>query len=262
MTEKMEFGVRVAGMPFLIRTGHEKTKTFFRDFSSEPDSGEKATLLEASIDELAMAEKKYIDTLKQEGLPVPDRISICLPELTVIHEKMTLALLDRNIFLLHGSALCMDGRAYIFTAPSGTGKSTHTRLWREVYGDRVQMINDDKPFIRFDALRHAFLVCGSPWKGKHGLGTDMEAPLRGLCILHRAAENRIRRLAPEEAMPELIQQIYWPAERDHVIKTLSFASDLLKYIPVYDLLCNMDPGAARLSYRVLAGEEKESSGPH
>lgn len=91
------------------------------------------------------------------------------------------ALLYYNILLMHGSALCMDGEAYIFAAPSGTGKSTHARLWREVFGDRVWMINDDKPLVRVEEER-AF-VFGSPWCGKHKLGCNGSARLKAVVEL-------------------------------------------------------------------------------
>ena len=145
MTENIEFGVRIAGEQFLIRTKSKSVRAFFRDFVSVPDSSELRAL-EASDEEIDRAEKKYRETQLRDRAPIPDRIGRPFLELTVIHEKMTLALLPRDIFLMHGSALCMDDRAYIFTAPSGTGKSTHARLWREIYGDRVRMINDDKPY--------------------------------------------------------------------------------------------------------------------
>lgn len=253
LTENIEFGVRIAGEQFLIRTKSKSVRAFFRDFVSVPDSSELRAL-EASDEEIDRAEKKYRETQMRERAPVPDRIGRSFLELTVIHEKMTLALLPQDIFLMHGSALCMDDRAYIFTAPSGTGKSTHARLWREIYGDRVRMINDDKPYIRFDSVNRTFTVCSSPWRGKHGLGTDTEALLGGICILHRAEENNIRLLNAEEVLPGLMSQFYRPSGREDMIRTLSFAGSLSEHIPVYALFCNMDPEAARLSCRVLIGD--------
>lgn len=255
LMDRIEFGVRMAGIPFRVRTESEKTRAFFNDFLYVPALGETVPVLEASEEDLARAEKQYKNTLRQKGEAVPDRIGRIFLELTAVHEKMTLALLPHNVFLVHGSALCMDGRAYVFTAPSGTGKSTHARLWREVYGNRVRMINDDKPYIRYDAAERTFLVCGSPWRGKHGLGSNMEAPLGGICILHRAGENSMKRIPAEEALPELLPQIYRPSGREDMVRTLAFTGSLLDQIPVYTMRCNMELSAARLSCSVLTGRE-------
>ena len=79
----------------------------------------------------------------------------------------------------------MDGEAYIFTAVSGTGKSTHAMLWREVFGERVRMINDDKPLIRITPEGKA-VVYGTPWDGKHHLSKNSAFPLKAICWLTRA----------------------------------------------------------------------------
>ncbi len=86
--------------------------------------------------------------------------------------------------LFHGSALAIDGDGYLFTAKSGTGKSTHTRLWRERFGDRVVMINDDKPLLHIDA--GSVIAYGTPWNGKHRLGTNASVPLRADCVFSDA----------------------------------------------------------------------------
>ena len=83
----------------------------------------------------------------------------------------------------------MDGAAYLFTAPSGTGKSTHTRLWREVFGDRVWMINDDKPMLRIS--ENLVTAYGTPWNGKHHISRNASAPLKAIVQLNRGKENII-----------------------------------------------------------------------
>ena len=75
---------------------------------------------------------------------------------------------DYDGFFFHSSALALDGEGYLFTALSGTGKSTHTRNWRKLFGERVTMINDDKPIIR--RIDGRFFVCGTPWMGKSDIG--------------------------------------------------------------------------------------------
>ena len=113
----------------------------------------------------------------------------------MLHALLAEKLVAYGALLMHGSALCMDGNAYIFTAKSGTGKSTHARLWREAFGDRVWMINDDKPMIRVDEMR----VYGTPWDGKHHLSRNASAPLKAIVKLERAEENRVAPLAKADA---------------------------------------------------------------
>ncbi len=158
----------------------------------------------------------------------------------------------RDAFLFHGSAVAVDGRAYVFTAASGTGKSTHARLWRELLGDRAVMVNDDKPFIRVSEEGAA--VYGSPWDGKHKLSRNIAVPLRAVCILGRAERNTIRRAAWEEAFPVLLQQTYRPADPAALARTLALLDRLSGQIQVYRLGCNMDLSAAKLSYQTMAEE--------
>lgn len=150
---------------------------------------------------------------------------------------------------LHGSAVAVDGKAYLFTAPSGTGKSTHSRLWRQMLGDRVSMINDDKPFLRLQ--KGELWVYGSPWQGKHNLGQNICAPLAGICVLSQGTENSICRLSAEQALHPILQQCYQPKSADAVVKSLDMVEKLLTGIPIYHLSCNMDVSATALSYETL-----------
>ena len=156
---------------------------------------------------------------------------------------------DRVLF--HGSCLAFDGQAVLFTAKSGTGKSTHTRLWREVFGDRVAMVNDDKPFlhIREDGVT----AWGTPWRGKHRLGGTGSAPLKAICIVTRGAENRIWRVTPSEALGLLYQQTYRPLDREALAQTLTLLDRLCAHVELYCLSCNMDPQAAQTAMEGIFG---------
>ena len=103
-----------------------------------------------------------------------------------------------DAFLIHAAALEVDGAAYLFAAPSGTGKTTHARLWQQQLGPKAHFINGDKPVLR--VLDGTFFACGTPWNGKEGLGANLVCPVGGICFLERGTENRIRRLAPAELL--------------------------------------------------------------
>ena len=184
-----------------------------------------------------------------EGKPVrqfPDSYLETLAVYRQIAERMP----GYDTFLLHGSCVAVDGKGYLFTAKSGTGKSTHTRLWREFLGDRAVMINDDKPLIRVGA-DGAAVVYGTPWDGKHRLSTNTTVPLRAVCILERAAENTIRPIPAGEAYPMLLQQTYRPMDAAALAKTLTLLDRLAGCVRFWHLSCNMDPEAARVAYEAM-----------
>lgn len=176
-----------------------------------------------------------------------------------------------DTFLIHGSSVAVDGVAYLFIAKSGTGKSTHTRLWRELLGSRAVMINDDKPLVRLVNLESPNIleaseisetsgastdsipmIYGTPWSGKHNLNTNTAAPLRAICILERGKENSIEKLSKKEAFSSLVRQIYRPANSEAMLKTLVLIDRL--NVDYYRLACNMDIEVARLSYGVMSGQ--------
>ena len=150
-------------------------------------------------------------------------------------------------FLFHGSALAVDGQGYLFAAPSGTGKSTHARLWREWLGNRVTMINDDKPLIRM--VGGTPWVYGTPWNGKHRLGTNMSVPLKAICLLERAPENIIEPMSRQDAMSILLRQVYRPVDGQALAKTLQLVDQMAGALRLYRLKCNMEPAAARIAYQ-------------
>ena len=170
-------------------------------------------------------------------------------ELLALHRKLAEKLCDYNVLLFHGSALSVDGDGFLFTGPSGTGKSTHAKLWRKAFGDRVVMINDDKPFLRI--TDDQVLVYGSPWAGKHRLETDTVSPVKGIAVLHQAPENRMKRIGGIDAYIELLKQTYHSNEKDRAEKALALLEELTKRVPIYSMDCNMDLSAAELSYRTM-----------
>lgn len=177
-----------------------------------------------------------------------------LEELAV-YRKIAEQMPAYDTFLMHGSCVAVDGEGYLFTAKSGTGKSTHTRLWRELFGERAVMINDDKPLIR--VTETGATIYGTPWDGKHHLSTNCAVPLKAICILERAANNTIRRIPPAEAYPFLVQQIYRPQDPAAMLRTLQLIDRLSKTVDLWRLGCNMDPEAAQVSYNAMKGSERE-----
>ena len=169
-------------------------------------------------------------------------------EALAIYRKICEYLLDDDIILFHCSALELDGKAYLFTAPSGTGKSTHARLWRERFGERVTMINDDKPLL--EVRDSGITVYGTPFAGKENLQTNTSAPVAGIVILHQAPENSIRKMTPREAYPMLLNQTYRRKDPEGMIRTLDLVQKVSE-LPIYSLGCTISQEAVELAYRAL-----------
>ena len=170
-------------------------------------------------------------------------------ETLAAYRKIAERMPEYDTILFHGSCVAVDGAGYLFTAKSGTGKSTHTRLWRELLGDRAIMINDDKPLIRISDS--GAIIYGTPWDGKHHLSNNIAVSLKAICILERAKENAILPVTREEALPMLIQQAYRPADPFTLAKTLTLIDRLGMEVKLYRLRCNMDISAAKLSYGTM-----------
>lgn len=179
-------------------------------------------------------------------------------ESLAIYRKLCEKMLEYNSFLFHCSAVSVDGRAYLFAAPSGTGKSTHTRMWRQYFGSRAVMINDDKPLLQ--VREDAIYVCGTPWCGKHGIQTNAKAPIQGICILGRGAENKIRTITPLEGYPNLYRQTYRPADREKMLKTLSLLKQVTEHIPLYEMECNISEEAAKIAWNTMKNQDDRING--
>ena len=179
-----------------------------------------------------------------EGFPTRQFSDSYLEELAV-YRKIAEKMLDFDTVLFHGSVVAVDDVGYLFTAKSGTGKSTHTRLWREYFGDRAVMVNDDKPLLHIADTVTAY---GTPYNGKHRLGTNTSVPLKAICILTRSADNHIEAITREQAYTILLQQVYRPADMLKMTKTLELVDRLADSVKLYKLDCNMDISAAKIAY--------------
>lgn len=155
-------------------------------------------------------------------------------------------------FLLHSSAVVHNGKAYLFSAPSGTGKSTHTQLWLKHFGD-AYILNDDKPAIRL--ADGEFYVYGTPFSGKTNLNVNKCVPLGGICVLERGEKNSIEKLSSEEALFRIMDQTVRPYDERKMEKLLQILGALVSERTIYRLRCNMDEEACEVAYNGMKGEE-------
>lgn len=165
-------------------------------------------------------------------------------------------LLQYDGIVLHSSAVAVDGKVYLFSAPCGTGKSTHTRLWQEIFGEKACVINDDKPALRrIDGRWYAY---GTPWCGKDGINVNTKAAVAGICFLKQADTNKIRRLTSTEALSKILwQTIHKFKNEDRMDMMLNVLDKLVREIPVFELENKPELEAARLSYETMSRAAQE-----
>lgn len=241
--ESVERRYEIADIPFALKTKYEYTHRLCAEYATEKqpffsiETGEEDILREAEASET----------------PFPPPY---LESLAVYRALCNRILNDYGGFLFHASAVAVDGRAYLFAAPSGTGKSTHTRLWREVFGERAVMINDDKPVVR--RVGGKFYVYGTPWNGKHRLSTNGRAEIAAICELTRGEKNEIARVSAAEGLRVLMNQSLRGESGESMMKLLDLFDELAKAVPFYRLKCNMEREAALVAYeKMKKGEENE-----
>ena len=165
-------------------------------------------------------------------------------------------LFDFGILPVHGSTLAADGKAYLFAARSGTGKSTHTRLWKQLLGDRVFMINDDRPFL--EVTDTGVIAHGTPWSGKHGLDTNVSVPLGGICLLERGSENAIAPTNPEALLAFLRHEAYCPLAPEKEEAFLAVTEALANTVPLWHMHCRPDLKAADMAFSAMSRSQQRS----
>lgn len=246
-----DFQMKIAGHTGAVRSIFESTRDYCRSYLTD----EEPEFFAATTREDLAFEQAMLDVeAREEGLK-PRRFTEPFLERASIQRKFAEFLLDHDTLLFHGSAVALEGQGYLFTAPCGTGKSTHTRLWREVFGEKAVMINDDKPFLRL--TEDGVLVCGAPWSGKHGLDTNISVPLKGICILERGTGNRIRQIGAEEALPMLLHQSCPPLESGRLAHFTALVEALAAKTPLWHMECTKEPQAAMVSRQAMGGVREQ-----
>lgn len=162
------------------------------------------------------------------------------------------SLVHFNGMMLHSSCVVYDGKAYLFSAPSGTGKSTHTQLWLKRFPD-AYILNDDKPAIRI--TEDGIYAYGTPFSGKTDLNVNTGVPIGGICVLSRGETNSIEKISTDDALFNILNQTVRPHEEDEMEKVLDTLDKVVRTVPVYKLSCNMELEAAEVAYNRMKGSK-------
>ncbi len=228
----------LAGLRVQIENQYEYTTKFCKEYlAADQDS---------PVDVIARVTLEEFEAEKAQSAEFSDGYieNICL------YRSLCQQIPVLNRILLHCAVLEYEGKGYAFLGRSGTGKSTHTRLWKK-YLSTPKMINGDKPILEFTG--NGFVAHGTPWKGKEAWGTKSSAPLCGLCFLEQAKENSIRRLSPAEVSSRLFLQVLLPEEEKNTVATLELADKLITTTPAYLLKCDISEEAVKTSFEAMTG---------
>lgn len=234
----MKFIVGLADKYIEINSVYDALRNFFKDYlvtDVTPDFSVSLNQEDISAEQEVTSENQFSPTYL-ETLALLRKLAEILP--------------SHNRILMHGASISYNEHAYLFTAPSGTGKSTHIRLWKKYLGDDVKIVNGDKPFI---SLEDEPVIYGSPWAGKENWHRNCKMPLKGICFVQRGTTNSIRRIEASDCLSLLFKQVYLPADTLAAGLTLELVDMLIKKVPLYVLTCDMSEDAVRCSFEALTG---------
>ena len=246
------FTIKIAGKKIGITTPSERTRLYCQDYLTSEQPDWSVTISSEDIE----SEKALVRRNNARKGTTPPPFTDQYLEVIALYRKIAERMLRDDTLLFHGSVIAVDGEAYLFTAASGTGKSTHTRLWRQIFGDRAVMVNDDKPLLTI--TKSGVTASGTPWCGKHRLSTNITVPLKAICILERGQENKIEPISASQALPMLLQECHRPEAPDKLVRLLDLLDQMISKVALYRLQCNMEPEAAIVAYSGMGGKNCET----
>lgn len=204
---------------------------------------------EAGNTDISLDQKENKENIRRKYPTVEDDLCEYMATCGAFYKQ----LLRYRGFMLHSSAVVVDGNAYLFTADSGTGKSTHAGLWLKMFGDRSFILNDDKPAVR--CIQGTWYAFGTPWSGKNDISVNTGVPIKGIAILERGEKNEITAFTGLDAIMKIMRQCNRPRDPQSRILLMELLDKLLTEVPVWKLHCNMDPEAAIVAYEAMSGEK-------
>ena len=234
------FSIKIADLVFKIKSKFSYVKEFCKDFLTDDKND---FFIETTLEEL-----------EQEQMEYSVKYPLKYIETTCVYRHIAQLLPTKNRVVMHGVALKYLDSGFLFIAPSGVGKTTHTKLWQDYLGERVEIINGDKPILEFSDS--GIILHSNPWCGKEGFYKKTTAKLHGICILSRG-ENNIRQVDFSDSLNSILVQIFMPKQENLAEKTLVLL-ERLSSVKIYKLKCDISKNAFLTSYNALTGEKYEN----
>ena len=236
----INFKIKIAEKVIEINAFNETTKKYCGKFLSEEEPNYVITMTE--------------EDLKNERTNSEDGKVYVNEEISALYRKIADLLVEDNVVVFHSSSFMVNGNAFLITARSGVGKSTHSRNLKALLGDDFVYINDDKPLLKVE--ENKVTVYGTPWNGKERRGNNISAPLKAVFFLARGETNTYRKVVnKEEIYVKMISQIYLPKEKAKREKALKVADQILKNINFYEINVTKDIESAKMTYEEIIKNE-------
>lgn len=232
--------VNIADFIFQLDNENKYTSIFYDGYIDEQ---EKVSCYNISVEK-----KEVLKEINKSKEVFPKRVFL----VNTIFRKLAEWLPFNNAFVLHACTVDVDGVGVAFSAISGTGKTTHMNLWQQLLGDKITVVNGDKPIVRFfDEKPQVPYAYGTPWNGKENLGCNMRTPLKHICFITRSEQNSTVPITKQEALSRLLNQVYMPKDPAATAATLQLINRLLDSVQLWEIRCNMDIDAAKTSYNAI-----------
>lgn len=233
--------LKVADFIFDIKTFRDKIKDRMAEYLADASVLSSDYSFENTADKI-----NYERSFSEKPLPVT------VAELALTYRTIAEWLPYNNAFLLHSACFDVEGVGVAFSAHSGTGKTTHMNLWQGLLGDKMTVVNGDKPIVRFfDDEPDTPYAYGTPWNGKERLGCNMRTKLKHICFIERSATNFVEPMKKEDAIGLIFNQVYMPKDSKAVNNTMQLIDRLLSSCSLWKIHCNMEIEAAEVAYNTI-----------
>lgn len=230
--------IQLAGIPLRIGFRLPETAKYYSRFLLQEDCPEY---------DIAITEED-IDTYPEQ---CADGVLHPYDEHYMLIARASQFLLKRHRVLIHGVAFVWKGKAWLITAPSGTGKTTQLRHWQHLWNDQIALISGDKPVLEMKQDGRIWLY-PSPWTGKEGDIGEASGELAGIVLLQQSGYNDIYRMKPRDAALKLFLQFLILGETGTEFQAVGeIESFLLRNIPIWCLENTGDEASAVLTYQTL-----------
>ena len=234
--------ISLADVAINLRVNYPSTMERLRDFVAS--TGASDLVYNVSQDRI---DEELVILQKERPTKIVTREEA---EYNVLYRDLSDLLWTKGILLYHGVLIEMDGYGFLFTAPSGTGKSTHAELWSKLYYNRAHIINGDKPLLKLNS--DGVYAYGSPWKGKENIGVNSKVKLKAICHLRRGQTNNIQNVTQKpESVSWLFNQVSLKSRDRHLPELLAWFNKCLRYVSLYELMCNTQQEAASVAYEAM-----------
>ena len=235
------FTIKIADIALEINAFNETTKRYCKNFLSEEKPRYVITMSE--------------EDLKNEASNSTTGQVYVNEEISALYRRIADLFVEEDILVFHGSSFMVNNCGFIVTARSGVGKSTHVNLLKQLLGDELVYINDDKPLLR---VKDDVMIFSNPWNGKERRGNNTSAPLKAIMFLSRSEEPSFKKIInKEDVYIKLMSQTYLPKEKSKREKALKLLDKLLKLTNFYEINVNTSEESAKMTKeRIIKDETK------